>query len=802
MAPRTILIDDEWASKLVGIRVAVPNHWWQGLRGQKLWNGQVVSFNSSEQKWMFVVLDKPEEEEYGLNYQALLEYIDVNVESNKHYTTINPHLMPSEPFRGNGEEELAIAAEGVITKYKRTPDDQWRQITNNNGREIEPIEWIGRNSDSDDVDEDFSVKATDEEREEFEDETGEIKFARVFEWLLPLFDDDVLTLFHWQAARMRSYMVKIMNDSTISFKPRHFKNGRVIEGHHVARYYGCCLARMLSGNPSIKQMYSSRSPYDAVETVKNCMTLDAMKDLTRCLHFSDDWEEHEEEWNTIYSDVKVEPDEDTASHRMKFSLLEDMYNNRWQACVNYGKWVTADESRIAGWYKSAMTIGPEPKPIRTGVTMHTLCVTKGKLSTYKLFARCYGGQSDGDLCRLHPNCESLLKFVTLYSIMLSSFMGRGHCLVMDSAYMCDQMALIGRNVWKINMVGTCQLNRTGAGVLAKADIDGKTIETGTYESLFYQHSTSPLTYSIWSDNNLVKTLSNFHKAEVVVNGLNRKKKDAITGRREASQTPVDVSAQQKDYCETYHLIDKGNGAEEKFALCLESKKHGWTPKIAARLFNINTNNAYQIYSALVSEKSYKPKSRRDCLQELATELLIRGPPMRVRMPGTPPTAALTSSSTSGSPQGRKTRSDAKKTFKSTSPQGRTHDQIGTSPRKRTTAYMQKKRFKSIVKDQPWRTHQSVATVCDRDGGYCQYGLCPGLNRRKNVRRRAYKATYRCYECSVRLGKNVFLCNTVKKGKAILCHMKYHGQIAAETTTSESSEIDSEQVENPSDVLNS
>ena len=66
----------------------------------------------------------------------------------------------------------------------------------------------------------------------------------------------------------------------------------------------------------------------------------------------------------------------------------------------------------------------------------------------------------------------------------------------------------------------------------------------------------------------MKTLSNFHKVEVAIKGLKRKKKDE-TGRRELTQTPIDCPVQQKDYCETYHLIDKGNGAEEKFALCVE-----------------------------------------------------------------------------------------------------------------------------------------------------------------------------------------------------------------------------------------
>ena len=98
---------------------------------------------------------------------------------------------------------------------------------------------------------------------------------------------------------------------------------------------------------------------------------------------------------------------------------------------------------------------------------------------------------------------------------------------------------------------------------------------------------------------------------------------------------------------------------------------------------------------------------------------------------------------------------------------------GTSKQKRSR---EKQQTEAYIRDQLWRTHQSVATVCKGDGGYCQYSLCPGFNR-KNVRKRSFPSTYRCYECSVRLGKNVFLCNTIKKGKAILCHMKYHTQTA-------------------------
>ena len=47
-----------------------------------------------------------------------------------------------------------------------------------------------------------------------------------------------------------------------------------------------------------------------------------------------------------------------------------MFNKRWKELATYGLHVTFVKSRVAGWYKSLITIGPDPKPI--GVTH--LCV--------------------------------------------------------------------------------------------------------------------------------------------------------------------------------------------------------------------------------------------------------------------------------------------------------------------------------------------------------------------------------------------------------------------------------------------
>jgi hypothetical protein len=59
------------------------------------------------------------------------------------------------------------------------------------------------------VDEDFSVKITDEEVELLKDENDETRYEKVFRWCLPRYgDDDDESLFEFQAARMRNYMKK------------------------------------------------------------------------------------------------------------------------------------------------------------------------------------------------------------------------------------------------------------------------------------------------------------------------------------------------------------------------------------------------------------------------------------------------------------------------------------------------------------------------------------------------------------------------------------------------------------------
>ena len=91
-------------------------------------------------------------------------------------------------------------------------------------------------------------------------------------------------------------------------------------------------------------------------------------------------------------------------------------------------------------------------------------------------------------------------------------------MTMDSAYMCDIMAQIGRFEWKINMVGMSQVNQTGADAIATVDAMKKTMK-GTHATAMWQHKELPLVFAAWADNAIVKTLSNFHSPVIIKDGV-------------------------------------------------------------------------------------------------------------------------------------------------------------------------------------------------------------------------------------------------------------------------------------------
>ena len=123
-----------------------------------------------------------------------------------------------------------------------------------------------------------------------------------------------------------------------------------------------------------------------------------------------------------------------ATHRVKFSLIEDAYVKQWQECIKFGRWITADEPRLAGWYHSPCTIGPDLKPSHTVAILHSFAVTRGKLQFYKLYAQCYGGKHNDNLQGHHSHTAGQQKLVNLFDIMLSSVPGKGHNVTCNLTY--------------------------------------------------------------------------------------------------------------------------------------------------------------------------------------------------------------------------------------------------------------------------------------------------------------------------------------------------------------------------------
>ena len=414
-----------------------------------------------------------------------------------------------------------------------------------------------------------------------------------------------------------------------------------------------------------------------------------------------------------------------------------------------------------------MTIGPEPRPIRTGATLHTLAVTYGMLAGYKLHARTFGGRSDGDLGMRHKNCETIHKWINLMSKMIDEYKNAGRFVTMDSAYMGDIMAQIGREVWGMNMVGTVQCNRSGA---PDTKVTTTKMKAGTYESTMWQHNNKPLMFAAWCDNSVVKTLSNCHGPVVLPagQGVNRKRK-GDDGKRERESTEMACPAQMKYYCETFHLIDKGNGAEASYDLGGKSRTHNWSPKIILRLINMLMINAYRIYKLLVTTRTPDRHclTIREAIKELTFSLMQRGAPMR-RRETSHPNPTVDCSRILGWSSGMKIRSDEKKPLAVEAVEaGYGGSVLLTGGGKSTYNVLVRMQKKS-----PWWSHHSVGAK-ENARGKCCWGKCPGLKSSNAKRTRSYDTVMTCEECSAKTGSNVWLCSGVKRGDVLPCHIDYH-----------------------------
>ena len=112
-------------------------------------------------------------------------------------------------------------------------------------------------------------------------------------------------------------------------------------------------------------------------------------------------------------------------------------------------------------------------------------------------------------------------------------------------------------------------------------------------------------------------------------GVLQQKRDGDK-KQERTKTEVSCPAQMQDYYKTFHLTNKGKGAEANYDLGGKIRLHNWSSKLIFWLCNMSLNNAYKMYKALV--KQHTPERRildtGNAVRELTHNLCQRGPAMR------------------------------------------------------------------------------------------------------------------------------------------------------------------------------
>ena len=170
-------ISVEWAKSLVGLSMKVPEYWWDGCKGYRLHDGVIDSYDIAKQKWNLLLNSRDDDDLYPMAYSAVSTYADNDS------STIDEYQLPFEEIYDG--DDIIDANNGI--RYFRTPPTEWTKIeledgVNEGGRTIDPIEWTGEKEEL--------VNITDEELDSLRDIDGEIRYEKVFEWLLPRFGED------------------------------------------------------------------------------------------------------------------------------------------------------------------------------------------------------------------------------------------------------------------------------------------------------------------------------------------------------------------------------------------------------------------------------------------------------------------------------------------------------------------------------------------------------------------------------------------------------------------------------------
>ena len=97
---KSVSIDPEWAESLVGLRMKVPERWWDGCTGNTLFHGEItaIDFTDDAERYFKFRPDSEKAKLYPMRYDAVLHYAD---EEHQSYSTyLLPSVHPAAPVLG------------------------------------------------------------------------------------------------------------------------------------------------------------------------------------------------------------------------------------------------------------------------------------------------------------------------------------------------------------------------------------------------------------------------------------------------------------------------------------------------------------------------------------------------------------------------------------------------------------------------------------------------------------------------------------------------------------------------------
>ena len=88
---KPVAIDQNWALSLVGLRLKIPEVWWNGCTGNTLYAGRISAINVSDHRQRYFMLEMDTGEEYPVRYDAVLRYAD------REHLTHSGFNLPEKP---------------------------------------------------------------------------------------------------------------------------------------------------------------------------------------------------------------------------------------------------------------------------------------------------------------------------------------------------------------------------------------------------------------------------------------------------------------------------------------------------------------------------------------------------------------------------------------------------------------------------------------------------------------------------------------------------------------------------------